>query len=303
MVDGIRRQYADHLTSGAYLLALVIGFQADRPGGWLLSLSLVAALGFIAWIGAHRRYRSVSDTPTSRVASAAQGYVELTGRAGQHAGHLLLSKPRHLPCVWYRYQVWERTGGNKWERIDSDESFDTFLLRDPSGACIIDPERAEVLSSRKETWYQGDYKYVQWLILDGDPLYALGEFVTLGGPNSHLDFRQDMGALLADWKRNQPKLLERFDADRDGQLDLDEWERARRAAKREVEHRHRDIRLSGNVTHVMRKPRDGRLYLLSNFDPDQLARRYARWAWFHLAAFVGAGIGAGVYLTRGALPM
>jgi hypothetical protein len=38
----------------------------------------------------------------------------------------------------------------------------------------------------------------------------------------------------------------------------------------------------------MQKPRDGRLYLLSNLQPGVLARRSARMAWLHLGMLIGA---------------
>jgi hypothetical protein len=38
----------------------------------------------------------------------------------------------------------------------------------------------------------------------------------------------------------------------------------------------------------MRRPRDGRPYLLSNQQPSVLARRSARLAWIHLVMLLGA---------------
>jgi len=35
-------------------------------------------------------------------------------------------------------------------------------------------------------------------------------------------------------------------------------------------------------------PREGQLYLLTNIDPDKLARRYLWWAIFHLSVFFAA---------------
>jgi hypothetical protein len=47
----------------------------------------------------------------------------------------------------------------------------------------------------------------------------------------------------------------------------------------------------------MRKPRDGRLFLLSDLDPNRLARRYGVWTWIQLAIGVGAGGGLLLLLT------
>jgi hypothetical protein len=45
----------------------------------------------------------------------------------------------------------------------------------------------------------------------------------------------------------------------------------------------------------MRRPPDGRLFMLSNLDPEAMARRYLRWKWFHLGVFF-AGLGIGSWL-------
>ncbi len=70
---------------------------------------------------------------------------------------------------------------------------------------------------------------------------------------------------------------------------------ARAAAKREVERVDAQLAATPPLD-VVAAPRDGRLYLLSNFDPSRLARRFALWAWGDLAAFLAA-LGALLYLA------
>ena len=62
---------------------------------------------------------------------------------------------------------------------------------------------------------------------------------------------------------------------------------ARQAARREVEKMRRDIAAQPDL-HLMRRPADGRLYLVTNLCPDKLARRYGLWALFHLIVFFAA---------------
>ena len=227
---------------------------------------------FLCLDGNYRRYRAIGDTPTSRVASTAQGYVELTGKAVQHAGRAFLSKLTALPCLWHRYRVEQKTGDDKWKVVDEGTSGDTFLLADETGECVIDPDDAEVLTSHQQTWRQGDYRYMEWLLLPNDRLYALGEFATLGGAAAPLNPEQDVAALLAEWKKNKPVLARRFDLNMDGEIDLKEWELARRQARREVAKRHAELLARDNSVHVLRRPGDCRLYLLSNLKPDDLAQ-------------------------------
>lgn len=287
----LRRHWANLLTSGGHLALLFAGFQIDTPAGWAAVLGAIGAISFFAWYGNTRRSRIIADTPTSTLASAAQGYVELSGSAKASPEAPLLSRLRQLPCVWFRYQVERRHDDKNWETLEQGESHEIFLLDDGSGQCFVDPENAEIVTRHKEVWHRDDYRYTEYLLAPLDTLYALGEFATLGGAAADLDPKADTGALLAEWKRNQPELLRRFDLNGDGTIDLHEWELARLAAKREVASQHREIRLKNGVN-VLRQPSDGRLFLLSNLSPEELAAKYVLWGWLHLAVFFGAGAAA-----------
>ncbi|MGH8773117.1 MAG: hypothetical protein ACREV2_18370, partial [Burkholderiales bacterium] len=154
----------------------------------------------------------------------------------------------------------------------------------------------EIMTGHKQSWTRDDYRHTEWLLLPGDKLYAIGEFSTIGGAAAELDFNADVKALLAEWKGDEKALLERFDLNQDKALDLKEWELARQAAKRDIETKHREIRLSPGV-HVLRKPKDRRLFLLSNIHPDKLALKYSLWSVAHLAIFFSAG-GIALFLTQ-----
>lgn len=283
------------LYGGAQAVLIVLAIQTEGRAGWLFALPLMAALSFYAWTATFRRHRAVDDTPTSQVVSAAQGYVELTGRAENHPGLQNIAHLSQRACCWYQFRVEERDSDNKWRLVDEGESAASFVLRDASGACMIDPEGAEVLCAHKDSWTEGDRRCTEWRIHEGDTLYALGEFHTRSLAPDAAQARQDMSTLLAEWKRDQPELLRRFDLDRDGELDIKEWALARAEAKRQIERTHVELRAAPRFDCV-RKPADGRLYLLSNRDPVRLARRFALWAWLHLALFFGA-LGAFAFLA------
>jgi hypothetical protein len=296
MVVQLRREYAVLLTSGTQVALLAVGLHLGNAAAWAFILSAIAAISFVAWIGTYRRWRAIADTPTSQVASAAQGYTELSGRVENRSGTRVLARLSSLPCCWYRYRVQKRRADKKgWTTVEEGESSESFVLRDATGTCVVDPEGAEVLPATHSTWTQGDRRYTEWLVCEGDPLYALGEFATIGGAGAALDRGRDVSTLLAEWKRDRPELLARFDLDRDGDLSFREWELARAQAKREIDRAHADLRAAPGVE-CMRKPADGRLYLLSNLDPDRLTRKYYAWAWIHLALFLGGVFGALVAL-------
>lgn len=156
----------------------------------------------------------------------------------------------------------------------------------------MDPDHAEVVTTHKRRWRQGDYRHTEWVLLQHEILYGIGQFSTVGGANSDLNLNRDVSELLAEWKTNRPALLERFDLDGDGEIGEDEWLLARAQAQREVRQRHREIRTRPG-THILHKPGDGRLFLLSNIVPEKLARRYKLWALAHLIAFVTSVGGVG----------
>ena len=295
MLHKLRREYAQLVTSGAQLLLLFVGFRLNTRNGWLVSLAVMAAISIVAWLSALKRLRAVRDTPTSKVASAAQGYVELDGYGMPLGATPLLSKLHLLPCLWYRYKIEQRTSKNKWQTIDKGESTDCFMLRDDSGICVVDPEHAEIITRHCEKWHKDDYRYTEWSLIGQDRLYAIGQFRTQGGSTVEFNSREELNQLLAAWKKDMPSLYKRFDLDNNGELDMQEWMLARSAAKREVAKKMREALAEPDI-HIICKPRDGKLFLLSNLDPNVLSRRYLIWAWVHLLIFFGAMVGIGWFL-------
>jgi hypothetical protein len=287
-------------TSPLQLVLLVVPGYLRSSTGWLIGLALVAVCSLLLWRANFRRARAVEDTPTSKIASAHQGYVELVGAA--RLGEALLAGPlTHRSCVWYRYRVEKRGSKNKWVTEQSGCSDSPFLVDDGSGVAVVDARQAEMLIDDGRQWVEGTRRYTEWIVGDGDQVYAIGDFASEGGSNASLNRNADVSALLAEWKQRKPALHERFDLDADGRIDEREWSLARRAAQREVERRHREI-LSQPVTHVLRKPADGRPFLVSTLDPVQVGRRHRLWQWLHLLFALAAG-GALLAMATEILPV
>lgn len=266
---------------------MVLG--AAAIGGAALSLR---------WI---RIARLIEDTPTSRVRSAAQGYVELAGRGLQAGAGGNVGPLTRRPCIWWRYRISKREQsgkrGDRWRVVASGTSNQPFELDDGTGRCLVMPEGAEVVTTESTAWYGGtpwpttapgadrraerDYKYVEERIYEHEQVYVLGDF------RSHRSDGPDLQAaandLAREWKADQAALVERFDADGDGRISLAEWEGARAEALRTVQAQARE-RPVGSAVHVVARPQSGQLFLLAASPPEQLARRYRRGA---AAAFVG----------------
>ena len=296
MLVSLRRSYAALVTSGAQLVLLFIGLHLGSREGWLVSLGLMAIISIIAWQSALKRLRAIRGTPTSRIASAAQGYVELIGNGRGYGEMPLVSKLSQLPCLWYRYLIEEKNGKDEWRTIDKGESADPFLLNDGSATCIVDPGGAEILTKYKDTWRKEQYRYTEWKLINHDSLYVIGEFRTRNGA-VEFDSSAELNALLAEWKQDKPVLHARFDLNGDGELDMREWILARQAAKREVAKKQREAQAEPD-THFIGQPQDGKLFLISNLTPERLSRRYLLWSWAHVVIFFGALAGMGWLLQQ-----
>jgi hypothetical protein len=289
-VSAARRYYANQISSASHLVLLLFGAHIGSKRGWVLVLVLIACISVAFWILNFRRARAVGDTPTSRIASAPQGYVELAGKARPFPGDRMISPVSRIHCVWYHFIIHEKNGDN-WKKVKEEVSDDSFLIDDGTGEAVVDPDFAEVYTSRKRIWQVGKQRFTEWLLVPGEPLYVIGHFVTEGGHNTQFDHAADLNAVLARWKADKVDLKRRFDLDGNGEIDLKEWELVRRAASREVQRQHQEIRSQPGI-HMLRKPRDGRHYLISNLDPDRLARRYGMWTTIQLGVAVLSSAGA-----------
>jgi len=268
-------------------VALVgLAFQwAFSPARKFILLALVA-INLVGWLAALRIARAIRDTPTSKVASAAQGYVELHGRAQPHPGQQVITPFSMLPCLWYRFRT-ERRNGDKWEHVESGESLVPFDLEDSSGRCTIEPAGAHIQTTHKETRNDGEWRHSEEILLKDDRLYALGAFRSVSANDLVLNARLEEGELLAEWKSDQRELHRRFDLDGDGDISPKEWTLARQAARREVARQHAELRAQA-PRHFMSKPGDRRPYLISNLSPDTMGTRYAWLARLFLTLMLGS---------------
>jgi hypothetical protein len=286
MFIDLRSNYVEAITSCSYLGILAFAAYTYQHNTGVLSLILLVAVSVFAWASAHKRASAIADIATSRIGSAAQGYIELYGRASVNPENLIKSPLSGIDCIWFRYKVYSKDNHDReWRETSSGVSDTTFEISDGSGKCQVDPDYAEVMSPDTRVSYQGIYKHVEEMLFAGGSIYVLGEFTTIGGANSVLSVREDVSDLLTEWKKDTVQLKKRFDLDGNGEIDMQEWELARNAAIREVEKQHREIRTESGVN-IIRAPRDRRLFLISSMSPHKLRQRYQWWSYFHLAVLV-----------------
>ncbi len=286
MLNDLRSYYVETIISGGYLAILIFAAYSHEHHTGALSLILVSAVSIFAWISSRKRANAIADIATSRIGSAAQGYVELYGRASVNPENLIKSPLSGIACIWFRYRVYSKDNRDReWREISSGVSDTTFEITDRTGKCQVDPDFAEVVSPERRVSYQGAYKHVEELLFAGGSIYVLGEFSTIGGANSVLSVREDVSNLLSEWKKDPVQLKKRFDLDGNGEIYMHEWELARHVATREVEKQHREIRAESGVN-MMRVPRDRRLFLISSMSPQKLRGGYKLWSYFHLMVLI-----------------
>lgn len=268
---------------GIYLALFVLGILAAHfTRGDILFWSplLLAAGAFLLWLAAYRRKRMIEDVPTSTIAAAAQGYVEIQGTVEHAPGDLLAGKLTNLPCVWYHYTLRAEPAGEDNSRDEAGWNGTPFLIRDGTGECLVDPAAAEVICDRCQAWGAERVAYSEWSIRVGDPVYAIGYFST-GGARSEHQLKRRIGGTLRSWQRNAKDFLARFDTDHDGSIAKEELAAARDAAWRETL---KQYNLQGGV-HALGPSPDGKPFILISADQDRIRRRYRRLTAAHLLIF------------------
>lgn len=265
-LKGVLIAYA---SSYAYPATLSLVFFVDYSKGdyAALTLTFLSFLSFFWMLVLFRRIRLIDDTPSTRLNSAAQGYVELEGQVALYDGEIVRGPGKDFPImVWYRKYFLTSSAG--------------FILDDSKGRCTIDPRDAEVITPLYHyigIFYRAIYPH--------ESIYALGYLETLSNMRTEDERNSLVRHKLVSWKRNQFKFLGYFDKNNDGQIDEVEMRTANQAAEKLVDSELEDVYLEP-ATHTISVPEDGRPFLLSSIHPDKLIFRYKLALVFHFIAWL-----------------
>lgn len=270
-------------------------------GAWF-AVILLAVVSIAAWLGTLRTLHTISATPLSRIASAAQGYVALQGRGRPLAGLPLVSPFSFRPVLWYRLHIEQRDNDDNWQSFSRDSSDACLILEDESGQCAIDPEKADVLTGRRETATRDNMRFTHWCLIEGDPLFVLGDFRTQQGESLAQTERETTKEILSGWKKDKPELLRRFDLNKDGEIDETEWELARTAAAREARRERVEADQAAQM-HIVRRPPDKRPFIISSVKPWRMKLQHRAWCVWHAAMFLVSCVAIAVLLQTGALAL
>jgi len=281
-------------SSGSFLYFFVpgyalIGWSIFRSPWVLITAAAIAmAVAFYSWLQSFGLKRAVLDVPTSKVRSAAQGYVELHGTIEPFGNRTLVGPLTQAPCVWYVYGVTEGRG-KKETNIDGKTEGVPFLLRDETGTCLIDPGDACVVCDLVAQRRSGSRGYVEWSIRPGDSVYAIGLFRSSSVEQQTVV--EEAPAQLRAWLRDPKAFFARFDTNRDGKMSRAELDAASEAARLETIERY----TAQGGSHRLARPDDNRPYVVATLPHDQVAGYFGGMNLIHLGVFLASAVFLIVY--------
>jgi hypothetical protein len=183
---------------------------------------------------AHHLRRRIEDVPTSRIATAPQGLVEVQGYAwplkSKYGKDEIQYTLEGKSAVYHKLVIEEKKGSAKnsrWVEVHSEEHASPFLIFDESGAAMVIPLKADLqIYKQTRSWGSLDdnarmalnglipsggvlvnlfrqYRVIESYILVGSPVYALGTFRTavreavVSPAEGYQEFRRKLGRALA----------------------------------------------------------------------------------------------------------
>ena len=270
-----------YLIDGVAISVLASTWFTDDWRLRLLGYAVAMFLALWAALNAKRFRQFILDTPRSKIGSAAQGFVELQGKCEFYGDRVTQGFMHGPPCVWHRYSV----GCAENETSQSGQSDLPFVIRDETGVCVVNPDGAKIISSGRRSWSHGGKYYRTHYIRHGAQLYVFGEMRANGCSVTSYNERSELASVLRTWKQDQPWLLEEFDADKNGEIDPDEWDNARARAEKIARDKF-EVKRVDRVENSIRKPSNGLPMLISDQHPDTLAKKFLLLGYFNLVVAV-----------------
>lgn len=291
MFERLKSHSVNFSALGFVLSMVVFVYFKHASAQWLM---VAIATSFFASIFNYWRLLKITEAPISTIAAAAQGYVELFGKASTDKP--LKTPYQDIPCVWYRSSVYANRENDddkvadlvSMMPLEYTESKTVFTLDDGTAQCKVDPQGAEVIYFEARTWRKNDHRYVEEYLPVGKPLYVIGNLDTRKDILDEAALNSAVGTKLADWKTRPQQLLNRYDQNLNGQIDMEEWELARRDAINEVKAEHAmqtNLSNKNGSDFTLAKPA-GKLFLISAKSPNQLRASYKMWVAAHLGVLV-----------------
>ena len=281
------------VTTGGYFGALFGAYlsHTKRIDGSLWPYLIFAALflAVFASIFNYWRLLKISEAAISSIGAAAQGYIELQGIATTQNGKPLKTPFQSISCVLYRASAYSDEVDERGERrsrlLEYLESKAIFQLSDGTGVCLVNPEGAEIMHLTQSTTHNNNHRYVEEYLPSNARLHVIGNLDTQNEYNTTKGVNSDVSKLLTELKANKTQLLNRYDQNRDDEIDMQEWEQVRADVLRQVESTH--AMKAQEAGYMLSKPSNSKLFLISALSPQKMRALLTNWHRIHLfAAFL-----------------
>lgn len=197
---------------------------------------IVTFMGFKGFSHSFMLYRTIQNTPTVKLDSAPQGFVEIIGQVIESPAGLQVCPASNTRCAWWHYYKDElihqdRKGNEDWQRVVEASSYHPIYVDDGTATCHIAPIEATMYitrtSKREETKQGKHYRYYEQFIFPAEKIYLLGSLETRNlseQPKSAED-------IILEWQLDPPEFYNRFDQNKDCQLGCDEWQAIKSAVQ------------------------------------------------------------------------
>lgn len=301
---------------------------------WGAALLLATLYCLYLTFQSFKKARLIEDMPTSLIRSASQGFTELVGVAKVHK-ELLAGPLTGSACLWWKYSIekYQRSGkSSSWVTIESGVSDKPFYIDDNSGLCLVLPQGTDPSTRHKRQWrgwrrrplsahpgilpanndttgrgllnalstdigFGGRYRYTEYLIKDTDPLYVLGHFQSDASGQRTLSVEKIAGNILRSWKQDFSKLLDQHDQNRDGKLDIAEWQVVETAARQAALGQQRRTATQAPEHQIGKPAQPGLPFLIGSEEQTSLSRRYRLKAIAFGIGFLAIGSATTWYLS------
>jgi hypothetical protein len=173
------------INTAAALLFMLVCSLLYAVGGDFFGTILALVLGVVIWIIRSARHaHTLERQPASDIAQLLNGYLEIYGTAERTDGHELRDPIQNQPCIWFGIETLrhEKAKISMWLPFKRAASSRPFIVRDSTGACLVDPRGAQfIVEDCVEVNVNSRVKHRIWRIRDGDALTVVGEATRSGG--------------------------------------------------------------------------------------------------------------------------
>jgi len=216
----LRRHYA--ISSLRHQSGAVIHWPAHRDARRLADVVFAGCFhSFFAWMGNIRRHRTLQ---IRRLHGLLQHHRDTWNFLARRTARWIPAIQQTDPtaCLWYRYEVERRnarTTGNPSNRAKA-RTLSCWRMK-PANA-LSDPMKPKS-SPPANRPAQGQLPLHGIFIIAARCALCPWRTRHSRRHNSDLSIKEDVSALLAEWKQDKRQLLTRFDLNHDGEIDLQEW--------------------------------------------------------------------------------